>query len=224
LKTTTEQKSLNNKRGPAQHHFSRKKNGAGFTIMELTVSVVIIALITAIVVYNQGDFSDQVALSNNVHEIEILVREAQVYGISVRESSPSSGVFSLAYGVDFNLLSGGGNNFIISFIDTDQNGYFTQTGQMCQPGVNECQIRYNITRNNTISSLNAIQSNDVLAPVSRIAFTYLRPNPAARFKFYNSGASEVTYPGHKGARITFLSPKGKTQNIYIYTTGEVQIQ
>ena len=54
----------------------------GFTLIELLISMGIIALLTGVVVFNQSDFSDQLALSNLTNEIDIQIREAQTYGIS----------------------------------------------------------------------------------------------------------------------------------------------
>ena len=93
---------------------------AGFTLIELMVSVAVIALVTAVIVYNQGDFSDKISLVNTASDIELQIREAQVYGVSVREFQPSSNEFNFAYGVSINLNAFAGTlgpTSYVSFID-----------------------------------------------------------------------------------------------------------
>lgn len=216
-----------------------EKDKSGFTLLELLISLAIIGLITSIVVFNQGDFSDQVSLSNVVNEIDLQIREAQAYGISVKEYIPSSNEFNVAYGVDFNLIAGlgGGNTSFISFVDRNpQDGVYGTPTSACVPvsvSTPECLFRFNLSRNNTISNLCVVKSDstetcyaDVTTPIARIDVTFLRPNPGARIAFYNNSGTSVnsTYSGFRGAKIQLRSPKGKTQNVYIYTTGETEIR
>jgi prepilin-type N-terminal cleavage/methylation domain-containing protein len=62
----------------------------GFTILELLVSLTIMSLLTAIVVFNQSDFADQTALSNSANDLELALREVQTYGTSGRFDDPGS--------------------------------------------------------------------------------------------------------------------------------------
>jgi prepilin-type N-terminal cleavage/methylation domain-containing protein len=210
----------------------------GFTIIELLVSISIIGVITAIVVFNQGDFSDRVSLNNVANEIDLQIREAQVYGTSVREYKPSTSEFNVAYGVHFNLgNTGSSNSSFISFVDrSPQDGLYGTPTLACTPFTApspECVSRYNLTRNNTITDLCVIKDTGdsttacyKTALIGRIDITFVRPNPNAVINFFkNDGTSANSlYSNFLGAKIELTSPKSNKQYIYIYTTGQISIQ
>ncbi len=205
-----------------------KRATRGFTLVELLISVSIMGLITGIVVFNQGEFSDNIALSNVVNEMELQIREAQVYGTGVREFSPGTNEFDAAYGVSFNIGSAGASNSsYISFADRGlQNGYFN-TPASCQPGPSsECIRVHNLTRNNIITDLCVIQSNNstVCNPtVARVDITFNRPDPVAKIKFFNASGGVTNFVNHRGAQIEITSPKNKVMTIQVYTTGQIAI-
>jgi len=203
----------------------------GFTLIELLISISIIVLLTGVVVFNQSDFSDQLALSNLTSEVSIQIREAQTYGISVREFAPGTDNFDVAYGVSFNLGNqGSSNTSFYSFADLPpQNGYF-DTPTLCQPGPSsECLSRYNLLRGNTLTDMCVIQSNgDTVcsSAIGRIDMVFVRPNPTAKITLFNNAGSVVnsSYPGFQGAKLEFTSPHGKKQYIIVYVTGQISIQ
>lgn len=215
-------------------HFLKKKSVSlqGFTLVELLVSLGIIAMITSVVVYNQNAFTDDVALMNTASEIALQIREAQTYGVSVREFSPGTQEFDVAYGVSFTITSGGAsNNSYIYFADRNlpsgpQDGYYTSAvAGACQPGsTSECLGRLYISRGNTIFNLCAILSGGNCTTLDRADITFLRPYPNARFALFNNGGLPYSPASLQGVRITLRSPGGKTTNINVYTTGQVSIQ
>ncbi|OHA88712.1 MAG: hypothetical protein A2653_00215 [Candidatus Zambryskibacteria bacterium RIFCSPHIGHO2_01_FULL_43_25] len=213
----------------------RVLSSRGFTILELIVSISIIVVITAVVAFNQKDFDDQISLANLATDIEVEIRQAQVYGISVREFAPNTNEFNISYGVSFNLLTsfGGGNNFYVSFADRplpSQNNQYDgiHSGSNCQiGGSSECLNFNNILRGNIISDLCVTLNNNTqqcFPNIGRFDVMFQRPNPDAVFTFFNPSGTVVPFPGHKGARIVITSPKGKTQSIHIYKTGQISIQ
>ncbi|PIP86991.1 hypothetical protein COW81_02665 [Candidatus Campbellbacteria bacterium CG22_combo_CG10-13_8_21_14_all_36_13] len=78
---------------------SVSKKQKGFSLVELLVTIGIFGMITSIVFTNQSDFNSSIKLTNLAYEVALKVREAQTYGVSVREFG--AGNFDLGYGVYF---------------------------------------------------------------------------------------------------------------------------
>jgi type II secretory pathway pseudopilin PulG len=202
-----------------------QKLSGGFTLAELLVSVFIIVIITSVVAFNQKDFTDQIALSNSASEIELDLRQAQTYGISVKELTPGIGDFDIAYGMRFDIISSGSNTSYISFADKGvKNGRYDGSSELIDVNT--------ITKGNKINRLCAIDSGwnyvctgNFTYNVQRIDVTYKRPNPNAIFVFYNTGGNVITgFLNHRGAAIELVSPKGITKTVHLFVTGEISIQ
>jgi prepilin-type N-terminal cleavage/methylation domain-containing protein len=208
------------------HH---KKRGKGFTLIELLVVMSLIGLITSIVIFNQSSFSDRLALSNAVNDIELTIREAQVYGIGVREFIPTSNEFSVSYGVSINLNnSGSSNNSYIYFADrSPTNGFYNTPTTCVADGSSECIQRLYLNRGNVITTVCAIPSSgpEQCSPgVGRIDITFIRPNPNAQIVFFNNSGTQINFVNPIGARIEILSPKGSRQSVVVYRSGQIAIQ
>src|SRR3989338_10641247 len=89
------------------YHFcnDRSKSDKGFTLMELLVVMGIIVIISSLILASNTRFGGRVILQNLAYDIALSIRQAQVYGISVRQFG---GTFS-GYGMHF-VLSGPGVN------------------------------------------------------------------------------------------------------------------
>jgi prepilin-type N-terminal cleavage/methylation domain-containing protein len=109
--------------------FSNKR---GFTLIELLVVTAIIVIITAFVLLRQGRFDSSTLLRSLTYSVALTVRQAQVYGVSVRGSvttqenctggSYSAGTcFASAYGVQFNNASS-----YLLFADINGSGEYEQ--------------------------------------------------------------------------------------------------
>lgn len=219
----------------------RTGNSSGFTLVELLVTLTVITLITAVVVFNQADFADRLALTNVAAELELRIREMQVYGVSVREYQPNTSQFGYSYGVMFNTntISGApgamGPLSLWSFVDVNKNGRYNNpsTWSTCTVGgTSECLEITTLKQGVTISDLCAINSSNGQncrssggsSVPGRIDITFLRPDPNARFSFANTSGTSITFPNHRGAKIQLRSPRGKTLDLYIYTTGQISVR
>ncbi|MBX4197823.1 prepilin-type N-terminal cleavage/methylation domain-containing protein [Candidatus Parcubacteria bacterium] len=74
-----------------------KRLRAGFTFVELIVSVAIILIISSIVLFQYKEYNNDVTLKGISNEIALALREAQVYATSGREFKPNTNVFKLQY-------------------------------------------------------------------------------------------------------------------------------
>jgi type II secretory pathway pseudopilin PulG len=84
--------------------FKKKLNripgNAGFSMVELLVSIGIIVLVLSVVVTNQRSFNSAVLLRGQAYEIALAMREVQLGAIS--SVSDGTGVFRSVQGVHFN--------------------------------------------------------------------------------------------------------------------------
>lgn len=96
----------------------------GFTIIELLVVAIIIVLITAFVLFRQQGFNSSTLLRSLSYSVALSVRQAQVYGVSVRESSIGSGSFAQGYGVHFGNSGLVDDSHYLIFADINGNGQY----------------------------------------------------------------------------------------------------
>lgn len=183
-----------------------------FSLVELIVTVSIISVILSVVLYNYGGFNDKLALSSAAQELAIGVRQAQAYGINVKESSVSSGQFNYAHGIYFNSQSP--SSYVI-YVDINSNNvYDSGAGEL----VETVTLRNGITVNNICNSTTCPASG-----VARMSINFLRPNPDARIYFVNSSGVVVSGPISYG-RVQLRSPKGTFSYVIIESTGQVVVQ
>ena len=99
-----------------------EKNGfcdGGFTMIEMTITIFIIAVIATIVLANFSGFGENVAMQRSAQELALLIRQAQNMSLSVRQIETSSGrLIPPAIGVFFNVSFPDG---YILFADLDNN-------------------------------------------------------------------------------------------------------
>src|SRR3990167_1379889 len=96
-------------------NITKYKSGAGFTLIELMVSISIVSVIMTVVLFTYSSFNDSLALSAAGQEVASAVRQAQTYGLSVKEFSVGSEQFTSGYGIYFDPVSDPTNYYI--FVD-----------------------------------------------------------------------------------------------------------
>ncbi len=184
----------------------------GFTIVEVLVTLTIFSVISGVVLVRYKDFSGGIVLSNLAYEIAITIRQAQVYGLSVKAAPPSSN-FNFPYGVHFsNELV---NSFVL-FADVNNNGY--ESGEVVET--------LTTRQGNTIKSFCAVTDSGVSkcnigTPqlITSLDITFLRPDPDAKFK--TNLAGDV----YKEASVTVSSPgTERNKTISIKSTGQISVQ
>lgn len=181
----------------------------GFTIIELLVSVGILAVISSVVLANHTRFNGSVLLESLAYDIGLSIREAQVFGVSVRQYNSQ---FQIGYGVRF-----ADSQSYSLFADVNQNKRFDDEDEIIQNYA--LQNGFRIQKFCGVMADGQIDcSTDSSAPITHLAVVFLRPDPDA---FMSSNELGVSY---SQGRVTVVSPGGDTREVEIASTGQISIK
>lgn len=181
----------------------------GFSLIELLVAISILATISIIVLANHTRFNGSVLLGSLAYDIALSVREAQVFGVSVRQYNAS---FKLGYGV---LFEGAASYSL--FADTNSNKVYDDEDVVIRT--------YGLQRGFRIQQFCGINtlgtptcSNDSLNPITHLAIVFLRPEPDAFM------SSNILAEEYSRGTITIVSPGGDTRTVGVASTGQISVQ
>lgn len=194
---------------PFQHTSSSPLLVRGFTLIELIVSVAIITLITSIALVQNNQFNSTLALTNLAYEVGLSIRQAQVFGISVRKFNNST---QIPYGVYFS--SGTPTQYTL-FADLNGNKRFDTSP-------NETVETAQLTQGNKIQQFCAIKNNvtDCTGALTGLSVLFERPNPDAKV-FGLKGGAAVPYTS---ARIYLTSTNGAQRCVFVQPTGQISVE
>lgn len=189
--------------------FKQKDNG--FTLVEMLISVGIFTIISAIILANYPEFRSRSALDSLTAQIAIAFREAQVYGISVREEANSD--FSIGYGVHIDVAQN--NKQLIIFADKNKDYLFDKN-------IDSVLETLDLNTGETISELCApscFGGGEPMSPQS-ITVTFVRPNPDAYF-----GVNNVLNPNLSSISLKVSNrSESYSRNVEVYTTGQISVR
>jgi len=181
----------------------KPQHNKGFTLLEMLVVLGIFAVMTSITVFNYTKFRTETILTNMAYEVALSIREAQIYGVSVRSPNGQSSTsdFQYPYGVNFVEDS----NTYYLFVDSQNIDGVTDC-----PGSAECVTPYTLQRGILISALQkeCLDQNE-------LNVTFRRPNPEAIFD-NNSDVSD--------AQVELTSPDGDTRYVVIRNNGQIEVK
>jgi prepilin-type N-terminal cleavage/methylation domain-containing protein len=196
-----------------------KKPNPGFTLVELLVVISIATVILTALVIQQRKWDDQLALNAQTYELALMLRQAQIYSLGVRENSGSVGdKFNIGYGVNFNDDN---MNQYIYYADKDRDqvydlgeGIETKTFTRGVAIHRFCGLNIGATQE---------RCSDQFGNVDNIDITFFRPDPKANVGIYNGGQNQ-TGSVNPPAIIYLRSAQGKESSVKIETNGQISIQ
>lgn len=196
---------------------------AGFTLIELIVVASIMSAIILLVTFNSRRFNDDLALQTAASEVSIAIRQAQSFGVSIKQSASGSSDFSKPYGIAFDLQNSA--HFFI-YSDTDNDRMYD--GDTTCTGTDECREKSVLRNGISVRRVCAEYMNSTLTCFSGSAryltLTYVRPNPEPVIKVFNSSGGEIVGPWKIGY-VELVSRNGT--RIYVltdYLSGQIMIQ
>ena len=192
---------------------------SGFSIIEMLVTISIIAIISSIVLISFPTFASTIVLENLTHEIALVVRQAQVYGIGIKQSQQALGGDFPSYGAHFDTSTDESQKQVIFFADVDGDGIYS-AGEEVET--------FLIQRGNTISGLcyehasTSADCTNTQNDTNVIDITFTRPNPTAHINI-NADSLKVD---RDSAKITVSPPDGSEigdRFIYVSLTGQIAV-
>lgn len=139
---------------------------AGFTLVELLVSISIMVLVAGVIIARQSAFNGAVLLRSQAYDVALDIREVQLSAVS---ASGRSGQFRSVLGIAFNTNSSQ-NGFYKIFADADSDGFFDAAEAFGQQGILDKRFE--------IRAIRAVGSS---VPISEVSIVFVRPNFDARF-------------------------------------------
>lgn len=188
-----------------------QKPNQGFTMVEMLVSIGIVTLIMSSILFNYSTFSDNLALSSAGQEMAIIIRQAQTYGLAVKETSLAGGNFDSAYGVYFDI-SDDSNYYLFTDLDADEK----------YDSPEELVEKFTLRNGVRVSDFCDESACPPSPSVRMMDITFLRPNTDARINFTNNGGGIVVGPSNTG-KVVLVSRKGSTLTITVESTGQVLV-
>lgn len=190
---------------PSTYHL--KPSTKGFTLIELLVVISLFVALTTIALFSQSKFNGSILLTNLAYDVALTIRQAQSFGVNVREAS---GSFQYAYGVHFDT----NKNQFLMFVDSNDNSGYNGSWT-CNGGADECIESYSIKRGNKISGLCVGPSCTV---TNTLDIIFKRPNPDA-YIIDNAGNVNIE------AAITISSADGiNTRTVVVNKTGQISVR
>jgi len=191
------------------NHILRKKTQMrGFSLIELLVAVSIFIIISTVVLANHSRFNSSVLLGSLAYDIALSIREAQVFGVSVRQYDSG---FQVGYGIRFSDSAS-----YVFFVDTNAN-------QQYDEGVDSIVRTYALGRGHAITQFCGVttagveQCSDDGSPITFLDVVFFRPDPDAIISSNNPGI-------YSSGSVTVSSPAGETRSVEIASTGQISVK
>lgn len=199
--------SVFSKKRPTPPHLA-----AGFSLVELMISITIMVIVIAIVSTSQGAFNGAVLLRGQVYEAALQIREVQLSAVG---AVGDAGEFRSRYGVHFDSDSDGQYKI---FKDTqtgaNANGFYDPGEEYGQQSFLDSRFE--------IRGVRAV--GDALESTGGLSIVFVRPNFDARF-FDSAGevfASSVEVDISRRGVTT--SGPGDVRTLEVTATGQIAVK
>jgi len=190
------------------NYFSKNK---GFTLIELLVVVSIAVVITTSVVVQQRSWSDSLAVKTQAYDLALMIRQAQVYSLGVKEDTVGTGdKFNIGYGVYFDT----DNTRYIYFADRNNNNQYDNGEQVETKTFNN-----GVLIKDVCGVSKCIYSGGGLLQKASISF--FRPETNANISLLNNVGNPID---NSPVTISLESPNGIIVNVIVEANGQISIQ
>ena len=183
----------------------------GFTLIEMLVVTAIMILISGLLLASNSRFGGTVQLESLAYDIGLSIRQAQVYGISVRQFSP--GVYTAGYGMHFEMRSP--TAYVLFGDAVSANGLY-DTGELVTSTL--------ISSGYSIKQLCVTKTGNAEdCTVTKVDLLFKRPEPHAFISANSLSCTLLAGPCQESARIVVQSPRNDTMSIIVAVSGQISV-
>ena len=189
-----------------------RHSSAGFSLVELLVSISVITIVISVILIRQNTFNSAVLLRGQAYEVALQTREVQLNAVGV--STDGGGEFRSVLGVYFNTDTAFNGQYTI-FRDADLDGFYDSGEEFGQQGI--LDPRFEIRELRSIGG-DAISGNE-------LSVIFVRPNFDARF--FDASGNELDTPMVEvdvARRDVTGTGVGVVRTIEITGTGQIAVQ
>lgn len=209
------------------HFFSSRGKGkrhrlsSGFTVIELLVVSVIIVVITGFVLFRQAAFNSSTLLRSLAYSVAQSVRQAQLYGTSVRGFGESGAVFAPGHGI---YLAKADPATYYLFADVDNDGQ-RPAGTTEDVDAFSIGTGYQVGKFCAITAVGAVEVCSDNDAITSLTIHFRRPNPNACIATSAApGACAVGAAStYSSAYIQLRSASGDTRRVTVTSTGLIDV-
>ncbi|MBP6924162.1 MAG: prepilin-type N-terminal cleavage/methylation domain-containing protein [Candidatus Pacebacteria bacterium] len=180
---------------------------AGFGLIELMVSIAVMAIVSSIILVRQNSFNGGVLLRSQAYEIALSAREVQLNAVS---AVGVAGNFRTLQGLHFDITN---NSVYRIFRDADNDGFFDPAESLGQQGSLDNRFEIRAIRLGGVS-------------INEVSVVFERPNFDARF--FSAPNNEVTTASSVQIDIATRGVTGTSTNVLrtleITSTGQIIVQ
>jgi len=207
----------------------KKITQKGFTLIEMLVVLAITTILVGVVLFNYRSADSALIMRNLAYEVSLTIRQAQTYGLGVRDSQELNNAFDIAYGVQFTGPTSGEVNdtfFLFADIYNDSAGQERLCNQSDSSGPctsltsDEVLDSLSLTRQITFDEIcgdpSAGGSEICLDAGSPLNISFKRPNPDATINLDGTDMNNVT--------LTLIGPNGSKIDTFVNTAGQISVQ
>jgi prepilin-type N-terminal cleavage/methylation domain-containing protein len=205
-------------------------SSGGFSLIELLVVLSIVLIITTVVLLDYPLFGANQALNISAQEVGQVIREAQLFGISVKESKNCADPVTCQfpnYGIYFTLTGGSNLDYsenIVIFADLNKNGIYDSGDAVDRTYVISAPsyinaVCYSLDGGNTWKGATNV---DCGAPggLQKATIIFKRPNPEPVISVVIGGAPPITVDALK---INVRGPGVLEKDINVSRFGQVSV-
>ena len=193
---------------------TQTRRKSGFTLVELTVSVAIIVLISVLVLTNYRGFESSLTVQSLAYEVAHALRQAQEYSLSVRGFGSD---FQVAYGLHFERSDP--TTFFL-YVDQNDNAMYDPPPSPPLPTSDAIIEIFTLRQGSTIVDLCA-QKATLQCSLSSLDVVYERPNPDANITSFD-GLTRILR--NSSGTIRIRSPQGVEKQVRAMLSGQISVQ